>query len=58
MINVDNGKCIRCSGCVAVCPKAALRLGESGIECNERCTDCGACISFCPFGALSRRPKV
>ena len=53
MIEADRKKCLRCSGCVGVCPKSALTLKENGIVCDERCNNCGICVSFCPVGALS-----
>jgi Fe-S-cluster-containing hydrogenase component 2 len=49
----NKAKCIRCGGCVGICPKSALDLKESGIEVNaEECIDCGACEKFCPVGAM------
>ena len=54
MINADRRICVRCSGCVGVCPQLALKLTEHGIECDpEKCVRCGICVSFCPVGALS-----
>ncbi len=53
MIKADKKLCLRCSGCVGVCPQSALKLTEHGIECDpERCVECGICVSFCPVGAL------
>jgi len=50
----DKNKCLRCGGCVAVCPKLALDLTEHGIVCDpEKCIDCGICVKFCPVEALS-----
>ena len=51
MIKTD-GKCLRCGGCVSVCPADALTLKESGIICSEGCTNCGICVKFCPVGAI------
>ncbi len=51
MIIVD-GKCLRCGGCVSVCPADALTLTESGMVCSDKCTDCGICIRFCPVSAI------
>jgi len=56
MIRVDRKVCLRCGGCVAVCPHSALRLTEHGIICDEeKCKDCGICIEFCPVKALESR---
>ncbi len=53
MIKTDSAKCLRCSGCVGVCPKSALTLTEHGIQCDSRCVNCRACVNFCPVGAIS-----
>jgi len=53
MIEADRNKCLRCSGCVGVCPRSALTLTEHGIACDSRCNDCKICIGFCPVGALA-----
>ncbi|RLI98399.1 MAG: ferredoxin [Candidatus Aenigmatarchaeota archaeon] len=53
MIKVDTDKCLRCGGCVGVCPVSALELTEHGIKCSGRCTSCKSCVNFCPVGALS-----
>ena len=53
MIGTDSGKCLRCGGCVGVCPAAALDLTEHGIACDSgKCTSCKTCIHFCPTGAI------
>jgi pyruvate formate lyase activating enzyme len=53
-------RCVGCGGCVQVCPKGALRIGEavSGAgrtrvrRDRERCTACGACSEACPNEAM------
>ncbi|MEM5798408.1 MAG: 4Fe-4S binding protein [Candidatus Aenigmatarchaeota archaeon] len=53
MPNADKGKCLRCGGCVAVCPVLAIHLTEHGIEIDsKKCIKCGKCVAFCPVGAL------
>ena len=52
MISVDSEKCLRCGGCVGVCPKNALSLTEHGIRCSRDCVRCGICVNFCPVGAI------
>jgi ferredoxin len=57
MIESDRRLCLRCSGCVGVCPASALTLREHGIECSEACIRCGICVRFCPVQALSLREQ-
>ncbi len=53
MFKLDKNKCLRCGGCVGICPVGALELAETGIVCNqEKCIKCGNCESFCPVGAI------
>ena len=52
MIETDKRKCLRCGGCVGVCPSDSLKLTEHGIECSEGCTKCMTCLNFCPVGAI------
>ena len=53
---VVNDKCLKCGGCVAVCPHNALALKDK-IECNEKCVSCGICVKFCPVGAISLKKE-
>lgn len=54
MIRADIGKCLRCGGCVGVCPATALDLTEHGIACDSnKCTGCRSCVQFCPVGAIA-----
>ena len=58
----DDGLCMQCGSCVAVCPADAVRL-DWDLHVGHRlrvdpatCTDCGACLEACPgpgidFGA-------
>ncbi len=52
---VDNEKCLRCGGCVSVCPVDCILLDEAkGITVDaKKCTSCGVCVDFCPVGAFS-----
>ncbi len=50
--SVNNEKCMRCGGCVGVCPVNALELTEFGLKCDKNCTLCGICAKFCPVGAI------
>lgn len=51
-LKIDEKKCMRCGGCVGVCPQNALELKEWGIERNDKCNSCGICKKFCPFEAI------
>jgi ferredoxin len=51
---VVSEECLGCTGCVVVCPEAALLL-EPGCRIaviDERCTRCGYCVAACPVDAL------
>jgi electron transport complex protein RnfB len=50
--NIDNKKCVRCGGCVSVCPFAALELKEHIIHDDDACTLCGICEKVCPVKAI------
>ena len=55
-VKADKDKCLRCGGCVGVCPTLALDLTEHGLSCDaKKCIDCGKCIQFCPVQALSKK---
>lgn len=51
MIRTDE-KCLRCGGCVSICPADALTLTERELVCSKKCTNCGICVRFCPVGAI------
>ena len=50
--SIDNKKCVRCGGCVSVCPFAALELKEHIIHDDKTCTLCGICEKVCPVKAI------
>ena len=51
-IEIDKNMCIKCAGCVGVCPVEALIFTDK-INCdNDKCTSCKNCVKFCPVGAL------
>jgi len=54
---IDNRKCVSCTGCVGVCPFAALDWSERNGVRNDRnkCVLCGVCEKFCPSGAIKVR---
>jgi len=50
--NIDDKVCMRCGGCVSVCPFAALELKENVIHDKKLCTLCGICEKVCPVKAI------
>lgn len=47
-------KCLKCAGCVGVCPKMALDMYGLDLQIDhEKCIHCGLCTRTCPVGALS-----
>ena len=47
-------KCVRCLGCVQVCPIGAVTAFEGRPQFDrDRCIGCGTCKSICPGGAIS-----
>lgn len=56
----EEGLCIACSACVAICPMNALEESLSGaIQLSpERCIGCGLCTTRCPTGALVLERKA
>ncbi len=53
-IIIDNESCMKCGGCVSVCPADALILDKDGIQINDKCICCLKCITFCPVSAIKR----
>ncbi|HEX7483219.1 MAG TPA: 4Fe-4S binding protein [Candidatus Bathyarchaeia archaeon] len=50
--NINNKKCIRCGGCVSVCPLAALELRDNVILEEKLCDLCSICEKACPVEAI------
>ncbi len=59
---VDDGLCMQCGTCAAVCPAGAialrweLRSGYNVVIDDGLCTDCGACLEACPGPGLDFGP--
>ncbi len=53
-LTIDREKCVKCFGCVSVCPKLALEPSEEGpVWIKEKCIGCDFCVKFCPVGAIT-----
>jgi ferredoxin len=55
MTTIDMKVCIKCTGCLDICPEKALFLGAAGdIECDDdKCISCGDCADYCPVTAIT-----
>jgi ferredoxin len=53
-LKLDEGKCVGCGTCLAVCPHAVLspNNGRVRIVARDACMECGACAQNCPTQAL------
>jgi len=53
---VNEGVCVGCGTCEAICPFDALSLEAGVMHVNEVvCKGCGSCGSACPSGAITMR---
>ncbi|HID32569.1 MAG TPA: 4Fe-4S dicluster domain-containing protein [bacterium (Candidatus Stahlbacteria)] len=52
-MKIDPGICLRCYGCLAVCPNLAIYVETLEPKIDEKtCTRCGDCQTTCPTGAI------
>lgn len=54
-IKRDDGKCVHCGACTAVCSTDALSIDRNTMEVifyPERCIACGICKIACPLSAM------
>jgi ferredoxin len=62
----DHGKCVRCGGCIKICPPKALAYapsegarGGKRVEIDyEKCIRCYCCHEICPEDAIRLRKRV
>lgn len=56
-VQINRERCVKCAGCVGVCPQNILDFVGGRIVVDKTCTDCGICVKFCPVSALSLSEK-
>lgn len=55
-IELDDGLCIDCGACTAVCSPRALKMGAPEWELEldkDRCILCGLCVDACPLQLIT-----
>ena len=57
-MKVNQNLCVRCGGCVGVCPFDAIDATDGRVRSNSRCTECGICKRVCPMGAINVERKL
>ncbi len=57
-MHIDGAKCVGCANCVAVCPMAAIYIGDAGLaEVDaEACVECQACYRGMSTENLPQQP--
>lgn len=51
---IDEGACINCGACEAVCPAGAISEINDKRSINaDSCASCGSCVGECPVEAIS-----
>ena len=46
--------CVGCHVCMAFCPAAAIRFGDTGNEIDQsKCEHCGTCYEECPIAVVT-----
>lgn len=50
---VNREMCLKCGGCVTICPQDAIVMSYGGANViADKCSSCGLCIRFCSVGAI------
>ncbi len=59
-LELDQGKCIGCGMCAAVCPHGVFEVDERKAQVVDldACIECGACAGNCPVEALQVKAGV
>ncbi len=60
-LELDEGKCVGCGMCMAVCPHAVFMMNDdrkARIVDRDACMECGACALNCPAEALKVKAGV
>ncbi len=53
-IEIERATCLRCAGCVSLCPTRALDMHALELRCDDAlCIGCDLCVRFCPVTALA-----
>jgi ferredoxin len=55
LIAWDEGRCVHCGACIAVCPTAVFSFDPSwSLDLDEeKCVRCEVCVKACPRSALN-----
>ena len=52
MAYVITDKCIKCGGCIPVCPVEAISMVNGKVVIDpKKCISCGTCSAVCPVSA-------
>ena len=58
-LQVDEGRCLSCGGCVSVCPRMVVPVSKfNSLAEGILCQGCGLCVQVCPVEALSQAPVI
>ncbi|MCM8796579.1 MAG: DUF362 domain-containing protein [Candidatus Omnitrophica bacterium] len=56
---MERNRCIRCSACIKICPKAAISMGKKGVLFDySRCIACFCCHEVCLAAAIKIRKTI